>query len=467
MESINGYPGDDGAVDALGSGDLYTVWKGAEIGHDAFDVKPGPIYEDISGRERSGEQVIRLENVRDFGEDRAEENIKMLEEIGSTQIIGLYKKIIEEYPQLCVVKLVNEDENNAFFQQATRDVTTGQIMPVIRFNFKHQEIYGLNLLDTLSSKEDDSSVKPSLRYTMKMLALRTGADWQKCARNRRIATSLAFLHEMGHAQDFIDNYLVPEYSAREDMDPGERMASSVATASNKMEAKKAEESAYYTKRLEDPIERRHRVYREMPYEKHADDFATGYITEHYDDFFIVEDRPESLKEAAGAKAKEALKKFAYGEDRVRVHFGREVPMDEDFVHLMGMDAGNRIKVEPVYVPEKEPSQYDLKEGDYGLYGYEGLKRFDENGIYIAAKHAPKQVHDHERINSDGKIIAPLREGAPLYMRVGPEQEPIQFCDCTVGVRYVPSRDSETGKIENKVFFNDMGGRKFEVKPQSD
>ncbi|MBR3319240.1 hypothetical protein IKG06_01900 [Candidatus Saccharibacteria bacterium] len=466
MESLKYYPGDDGAIDAIDRNDVRMVWNGAELGHDAFDVKPGPRYEDISGRERAGEQIIRPENVRDFGADRTEENLRMLEEIGNSQIASLYKKMLEEYPQLCVVKLVNEDENNAFFQQTTKDATTGQIMPVIRFNFSHPEVYGLNLLDTLSSKEDDSDIRTSLRYTMKMLAVRTGADWQRCARNRKMATSLAFLHEMGHAQDFIDNYLVPEYSDREEMSLGERMASSVATASNKLEAVKAEESAKYTEKLEEPFERRHRLYRDMPYEKHADKFATDYITKHYDDFFIIGEKPSDLKAAVGAKAKEALKKFAYGEDRVRVEFGYEIPMDEDFAHLMGVSRGNQIKVEPVYEPKKEPSQYDIKEGDYGLYGYDALKRFDENMNYIAAKHAPR-VHEREKLSCEGKAITTLREGAPLYIREDPEKEAVRICDCTVWVRYIPSRDPESGKITNRIKFNDKGGRTFTVESLSD
>ena len=466
MESLKYYPGEDGAIDATDRDDVRMAWKGAEIGHDAFDVKPGPIYEDISARERAGEQIIRPENMRDFGEDKAEENLRMLEEIGNSQVIDLYRKMLEDHPQLCVVKLVNENKKNAFFQQTTRDVTTGQITPVIGFNFSHPEVYGLNLIDTLSSKEDDLDIRTSLRYTMKMLAVRTGADWRKCARNKKMTTSLAFLHEMGHAKDFIDNYLVPEYSAREGMSPGERMASSVSMASNKLEETKAEENAEYTAKSDEPFGRRYRLYRDMPYEKRADDFATDYITEHYDDFFIVEGRPSNLKAAAGAKAKEAMEKYAYGENRVRVQFGQEIPMDEDFAYLMGMSRGNQIKVEPVYVAEKEPSRYDLKEGDYGIYGYDAAKRYDENMKYIAAKHAPR-LHEREKISGEGEAITTLMEGAPLYLREDPDKEAVRICDCTVGVRYIPSRDPENGEITNRVLFNDEGGRTFTVESLSD
>lgn len=465
-ESIKYYPGEDGAVDAVDRDDVRMVWRGGEIGHDAFDVKPEPRYEDLTVLERDGEQVVRPENTRDYGKDRTEENIGMLEEIGSP-LVDMYKKVVEEYPQLCVVKLINEDGDNAFFKEAVKDTTTGQIMPAIRFNFSHSDTYRLNLIDTLSSKNDDSTIKPGIRYTMKMLALRTGADWEKCARNKKMATSLAFLHEMGHAQDYIDNYLVPEYVGREGMSAGERMAGSVAAALDKLKTTKDEESALIMNRLNSSAERRYRVYRDMPYEEHADNFATDYMTEHYDDFFIVEERPSDLKEAAGAKAKEALKKFTSGEDRVRVQFGREVPMDEDFVYLMGLNAGNRIRVTPMYVPEKEPSPYDIREGDYGMHGYEESKIYDENGVYIAPQHAPKQVHAHERISGEGKAVTSVREGAPLYIHDSSEQEAARICERVVGLRYVPSRDPETGKIVNKVLFNDAYNRTFCVEHLSD
>jgi len=222
----------------------------------------------------------------------------------------------------------------------------------------------------------------------------------------------------------------------------------------------------YTEKLEETLERRHRLYRDMPYEKHADDFATDYITEHYDDFFVVGEKPSDLKAAAGAKAKEALKKFAYGEDRVRVEFGHEIPMDEDFAHLMGISRGNQIKIEPVYVAEKEPSQYDIKDGDYGLHNYEQMKRYDEDGRYIAAKHAPR-LHKRERIRGKGRAVTTLMEGAPLYLREDPDKEAVRFCDCTVGVRYIPSRDPVSGKITNRILFNDKGGRTFTVERLSD
>lgn len=475
MESLKYYPDypedeGDGAIDAVDRDDVRMAWGNVDgRRYDVFDVKPGPRYENVSVGEHAGRRKIEIrpENVRDFGNDRAEENIEMLEEIGNEQMVDLYKKVIEDYPQLCVIKLLNDDKSSASFRQLTRDTTTGQIIPTIRFNFSHSEVYRLNTIDTLSSKNDDLGKTASIKYAMKMVALRTGADWEDCARNKRMAASLAFLHEMGHAHDFIDNYLVPEYSDRAGMPDNKRMADSVAMASDMMEEAKASEETYHMEKVGDPFERWYRLHQKMSHEVHADNFATDYLTDHYDDFFIVEEKPDSLKEAAGAKAKEALKKFAYGEDRVRVHFGREVPMDEDFAHLMGMNAGNRIKVEPVYVPEKEPSRYDMKDGDFGLYGYENAKRYDADGNYIANKHAPKQVYEHERISGEGEAVSTLREGAPLYLRVGPEQESVRICDCTVGVRYVPSRDPETGKVENKVLFNDKANRTFRVERLSD
>ena len=465
MESLKYYPGEDGAIDAMDRKDIQAVWRGEELKRDAFDVQPGERYVDLGGKE--GE--IRPENVRDYGEDRTEENLEMLEGIGSTQLVDLYKKVLEDHPQLCVVRLVDEkEEGETSFSQTTKDTTNGQVVPVVRFNFSNPESYSLSLADTLSSKEDDSDARTDLKYTMKMLAVRTGADWQKCARSKKLAAGLVFLQQMGHAQDFIDEYLVPEYMAREGMPSRERMASSVAVASGKLEEAKSDEAETCAK-LQEPMNPEYRVRHDMPREKHADEFALGYMMEHYDDFFIVDKKPVDTKEAVGVKVKGSLEKYAYGEDRVHVQFGSEVPIDEDFAYILGLSRGNRLKVEPVWVPEKEPSQYDMKEGDYGIYGYEASKRFDEDGHYIAAKHAkdPKYIGEHAKISSEGVASTTLREGAPLYIREDPNEAPRMICDKTVGVRFIPSRDSESGEITTEVLFNNTSDQTFSVESLSD
>ncbi|MBR5389345.1 hypothetical protein IK146_02185 [Candidatus Saccharibacteria bacterium] len=463
MESLKYYPGEDGAVDALERKDVRRVWRGPEVHGDPFAVKPGERFVDLGGKE--GE--IRPENIRDYGEDRIEENVEMLEEIGSTQLVDLYKKVVEDNPQLCVVKLVDEGaERKASFDQAMKDTTTGQIIPVVRFNFSNPDAYSLSLVDTMSPEKDDSDARTSIEYEMKMLAVRTGADWQKCARSKKLAAGMAFLREMGRAEEFIDDFLVPEYTAREGISSRERMADSVAVASSKLETAKSDE-AKESARLQEPMNPEYRVRHDLPHEKHADEFALNFMTEHYDDFFIVDKQPADTKEAVGMKVKGSLEKYAYGEDRIHVQFGSEVPIDEDLAHILGVSRGNKIRVEPVLVKEKESSEYDMKEGDYGIYGYEASKRFDEDGNYVAPKHARGPVGDHERIAGEGVASTTLREGAPLYIRKDPNEEAKMVCDKTVGVRYIPSRDAESGEITTEILYNNTSGLTFSVESLSD
>ena len=145
MESLKYYPDypedeGDGAIDAVDRDDVRMAWGNVDgRRYDVFDVKPGPRYENVSVGEHAGGRKIEIrpENVRDFGNDRAEENIEMLEEIGNEQMVDLYKKVIEDYPQLCVIKLLNDDKSSASFRQLTRDTTTGQIIPTILKPFEY------------------------------------------------------------------------------------------------------------------------------------------------------------------------------------------------------------------------------------------------------------------------------------------------------------------------------------------
>lgn len=407
-------------------------------------------------------EQIGPENMREYGEDRTEENLRMLEVTGNERMAELYKNLLEENPQLCVVKLVNEEfDGNAAFNWIAKDKVTGQVIPVLRFDFSHPETYRLKTTEAWMPRRDDK--KAGIRFTMKRLALKMGADWRRCARNTRLASEAAFLHEMGHAHDFIDNFLTPEYMEREGMSPGARMAESVGAAAQKVTERRRQgvlSMGVRASKVEGEM-----AYRDMPDEKYADDFSYDYLLDHHDDYFEEEsDAPrekptrEWLREKLGGKGA--------SEEKVRVAFGREIPMDADFAYIMGLTEGSGIRVEPVLKPEKEETPFDLKDGDYGLYGYEEAKRYDEDGNYIPKHGRPANyLGMHGKRAEEGIIMTTLREGGPVYLREG--ENPVSVCGNASWFRYVPSRDAETGRVTTQVYFNDESGMLYKVNRTSD
>ena len=449
MEKVKHSFEDDGAIDALERADLRAVW--GKIAPTLEKAQEGMV-----AKRYELAREIRPENVRDYGKDRVEENLEMLEQVGNPQMVELYKKVIEENPQLCVVKLVDEDiDGNAFFERTMRDTTTGQVMPMVRFNFSHPETYRLKATETWDLGRKDDDKKMGIRYAMKSLALKVGASWRRCAQNKKLTTGMVFLHEMGHAQDFIDNYLVPEYMSREGMPVGQKMAESVLAANEKAVAA-SEQDARSHPAQDDSLMAGVVAYREMPVERYADDFAMDFFRRHREEYFVEE---EFSEKPAKEKAKESLRNLAFGEERVRVEWGRELPLDADFVHLLGLTKGSSVKIEPVVAPAPEPTKYDLHEGDYGIYGYEESKRFDAEGNYVRPKHARSELGKHGKLGGEGELMTTLAEGGAIYL--SSQERAVRVCENASGLRYVSRRDEE-GRLLVEVYFDDEDGRKYRV-----
>ena len=397
--------------------------------------------------------------LKEYGEDRTEENLRMLEIVSNPQMVELYKKVLEENPQLCVVKLVNEDlKSNSFFSWASRDKVTGQILPTIRFNFAHPETYSFNVAETWGSIPDEKVERQGARFSMKRLALKMGADWRKCVRNKKLAASALFLHEMGHAHDFIDNYLAPAYMEETGLPERMRMSDSMIRAVSRASNRLGQDIALYRTRQSSPIEK-HIAYREMSSEKVADDFAVDYLLEHHDEYFEEEGATSELK-SLKERAFEVVKGSPWDE-KVKVAFGKEIPMDKDFAHIMGLTVGNEIRVEPVLKPVPGAGQYDMHEGDYGIYGYEAAKRFDEDGNYMPRhSHPASYVGKHETPVVEGKLMATLEDRGSIYLRT--RENATRVCNNASCFRYVPSRDPETGEVTTQVYFNDESSLLYKV-----
>ena len=461
MEKFNYGVNDDGSVDA--DGPRSTIWRDVEVRSEDGAVEVS------GGRRYVAERVITPENVRDYGLDRSKENLEMLEESGNSQMVGLYKKLIDEKPELRAVKLINEDiKVGAMFSASMRDTTTGQLMPAVNFNFSHPETYRLKLTEAWSSVGERGEEKNyEVKFLSKILAVGAGADWRRCARNKKLMSSLVFLHEMGHAEDFINNYLASELDRQDGMPLNTKMAESLKAAEEQAALTKSNDPANYIP-AGTPAKVAVRRYRGIGEEKYADQFAFDYIARHEDEFFVDNGTLAGEEKTVGARVKGALKDFAFGEDRVPLEFGREMPMDEDFAYIMGLTYGNNLRVEPVYKAEPTPSPYALKDGDYGLYDYEQSKKYNEQGEYIAAKHVKRDdyIGKHEILNVEGIAMAELREGGPIYLREK-NGNPVTVCGNASGYRYVSERHPRTGRITTQVFFNDETGRKFRVERVSD
>ena len=448
MERLKFNTENDGAMDALERPDVQEVWE-----------QVAPRLDEATEKALKYEQtkVIRPENVRDYGVDRTEENLEMLERTENLQLAELYKKVLEENPELCVVKLADQEmDGNAFFSGVMRDTTTGQVMPVVGYNLSNPETYRLSSRETWMPRAEEGDKRLGLKFITKELALGMGADWKRCARNRKLMTAMMFLHEMGHAKEYIDDYLTPEYLRREGAMRGERMAASVATAAD-MVAARRRESLKSAKRPLEPRVAEEMAYREMPDEKFADEFALEYLTRHYDEFFV-----EGTEAGAKEKAAEVARDWAVGEERVRTVLGQERKIDADFAYLLGVTWGSRVKIEPVREPEPEPSPYDVHEGDYGLYGYEESKRFDAEGRYVRPKHAKPEryVGRHQKVGGEGVLMATPQEGGAIYLREG--ERAVRVCRNASGFRYV-SRRGEDGRLVTQVYFDDEEGQKYEIR----
>ena len=367
------------------------------------------------------------ENTKNYLKDRSKENLKFLEEVGDKHFVELYQDIIEQFPQLKIVKLRDRkmDDDNASFCYTGK--SEGEYYPEIDFNFSNPESYIIDPNKTTPEELSNTDERLGRKYSIKRLAFEVGADWRDCMKNRRLIADEIFLHEFGHAYDFIENYLRLEY---ENIEGTNRGARTLYNASRRKVANREEyemqspdDGLRYLLRSSDKwrqAERRlqamginnyeeyqyarHQYYRDQPDEAYADRFAYDYVIEHFDDYFTT-DEPSPTN------------------DKVYVDYDREIHLDPDFVHILGLKQGLGVQIQRL----KDGQAIKQTSGFLATNVYVG------KNLYLYEKGDPKDPGDKWRI-----------------------------CLGISDIWVKPVRDEKTDKIKRYVFFADQDGVEYHI-----
>ncbi len=308
-----------------------------------LDIDQGEIFDDSYGLndeefEESGEgfaknnawafnssseslrQFITAEKLAKYDKSQKTRNTLRLNRLGKHFLAKAYRTVVEEYPQLANVRLVDtEIDGNAFFE--SHAVTKkGEIVPRVCMNFSDIETY----MAPREVKEGDNF---GLDHVLNMVALRTGARPADIMRNERLLSTFVMMHELGHALDFKVNFLDP---ARESglseteafvsackADGLRRLGDMMGKPIPGQVGGDLSETAYAFRHrlgalgidasnMNEVLEADKVSYREMSSESFADEFATNYIMRHYDDFFEEPDRSRIRGERVRTQIGETL-----------------------------------------------------------------------------------------------------------------------------------------------------------------
>ena len=364
------------------------------------------------------------ENTRDYFNDRYSENLEMLEQLGDSHIAEVYRSLMEEYPELRIVKLYDDDDmdDNAFFS-GDQDVD-GMHIPIIGFNFSHKEAYTIEKTREFEHRRPSRDDRLGRKYATKRLAFEVGADWKKCVKNKNLTVDEVLLHEFGHAHDLINNFFRPEY---------DYYADSVRALCSALNLSFAERTEYMLQSpdgvFEDGLgrhspewrmsERRlramgienydeylyavHQYYRDQPDEAYADQFAYDYIMRHHDDYFTHD--PAQY-------------------DKVYVNREQEMKLDRDFVHILKLHQGLGVEI------DKLDDDFNSVEH---ITGFLATNMYVGKGVYLY------ENGDHKNCGEKWRICSGISD---ISMR--------------------STRNEETGEIDSHVFFKDIDGIEYHI-----
>ncbi len=390
------------------------------------------IVANMARKDTSGEAVKSFgnytpENTRDYIKDRFSENLEMLEKLGDTHTTQLYESLMEEYPQLRIIKLYDEDiDDNAYFSHASPSGKNGNYLPRIAFNFSHKETYIVEKTQELERRLPSSDDRLGRKYSAKRLAFTIGADWKKCIKNKNLIADEILLHEFGHAYDFIENFLKPQY---ESLDGDSRGAEALYRTSkidranrreyelqspdgsydflhrHSREWRKSERRlrAMGIENYDEYLYARNQYYRDQPDEAYADNFAYNYIMRHYDDYFTSDPRQ--------------YKKVCVGEQR-------EMKLDRDFVHILGLKQGLGVEIDRL-----DDERKSVKHAS----GFLAFNMYVGKSVYLYENGDPQNPGEKWRI-----------------------------CRGISEMTLKPARDKDTGKINHYVFFKDEDGVEYHI-----
>lgn len=306
---------------------------------------------------------ITAESIRHYIDDRRQENFDRIMRRNKPFLANVYKNVVQENPILKNIVVVDKKiEGNAEFNSSATSFIEGQVLPTVNFNFSNTDTY----LKPENMKEGDNF---GLESVLKTIALKTGAKPSEIMRNERLVTSFIMLHEFGHALDFQKNYLEVELNKLEGTGKGVR---ALPKAINKniedrlrdfmslpipgqVEADKyLERVTPFIRRLEafginpydttEVIDSLHKGYREMNSEAFADNFATDYIMQHYDDFFESSDLDGSSHE------------------KVRTYIGELMKINQN-IGMLGLTEGKAVRMTKVELKYGDDGQLSILPGD--------------------------------------------------------------------------------------------------------
>lgn len=300
----------------VGHDNLLGLVDQAESYHEKIDITP--------------------ENTREYWKNRMQENVDLLKD-KAPYLEGVYTNIAAEDPGLKIVKLTDKNiKGNAYF--STISLLEGNFMPEVALNLNNQETY----------------IGSNLEFMLRQLAIQLGAEYEDIKDNKKLVTTFIFLHEFGHAKDFIDNYLKPKENKGK-----KSLAEALENATTEkqkhrlrdimtmplpshIDFSKQEDRKKYRKRLESfgvkPDSKGHtyykqvrivqsNAYREMSSESYADTFARDYIMKHRDEYFL----PLGTQHDYSG----------------RIKTGGEIMMEDEDIMLAGIRDGKNITVKKI------------------------------------------------------------------------------------------------------------------------
>ena len=152
----------------------------------------------------SGESTkLTGDSVKQYMVNRESINYETIKKSGNAFLADVYKTLMSEYPELRSVLVADDNINsNAYYGRLIRRAD-GSAVQELHFNFSNTETY-------LKPENLQKGDNYGLEYTLKTIALKTGALFSDVERNKRLVPAFIMLHEFGHAADFLNNYFQAE-----------------------------------------------------------------------------------------------------------------------------------------------------------------------------------------------------------------------------------------------------------------
>lgn len=286
------------------------------------------------GSEKINNPELTRESLSEYYKNRANENYNFLKQKNPT-MAAYYREIITSLPHLKIIGIADKPiDRNANFSCLRCSVGSkdgnNKYRPDINYNFSNMETY----------------TEPGLESLLKLIALRVGARDEDVLNNTKLVSTFVFLHELGHGEDYIKDYLLPQKDK-----PIDQAVKDAVTLSQKRRGRdlmtqpiprrqrqgetKTELYKLFKSRLramdinsvDELTYAMGRSYREMSSEKYADEFAEKFIMDHYSDFFM---KPGEKNDRSG-----------------RITTGEMIEMKEDFADLLGLQSGINISLEKI------------------------------------------------------------------------------------------------------------------------